>query len=516
MANNGLVQLRGISKQYPGSVKKANNDISLSLQKGEILCVAGENGAGKTTLMKILCGLETPDAGDIFINGKKEEIKSALAAKKLGIGMVHQHFMLFPEYTVAENIVMGVEPRKWGIFFDVKKANEEAEKIINEHNFTVKCGDRVKDLTLGQMQQVEICRVLHRNAQIIILDEPTSILTEQESNSLFNTLTDLVKNGRSIILITHKLNEIKKICNRVAVLRRGVLAAVRDNDEIDEYEIARMMIGEETSHENTPIQEEKKSRNGGPVIAFENVSVHRKGQKRPLLDNVSFSAGKNEILGITGVGGNGLGVIEAVLGGFLHPASGRVLHRGKDISALNIRALRNQGLSFVPADRIRVGSAQDATIEENMIINRRHEFMKGMLIDKKGIKEFSEKLARGYNIGFAGSEKKCSTLSGGNLQKLILAREINWFKDYIVFSEPTWGLDIAAAGFIMKEIDALRKKGAAVILISTNMDEIIALADRIIVMYGGEVIGEFENKKDALTKEAVGNCMQGLNRTGKL
>jgi simple sugar transport system ATP-binding protein len=513
--DNLCVQLRGISKQYLGSRKKANNDISFSLKKGEILCIAGENGAGKTTLMKILCGLETPDAGEIFINGKKEEIKSALAANRLGIGMVHQHFMLFPEYTVAENIVMGIEPRKWGIFYDAKKADEQAGNIIDEHNFPVRCGDKIKDLTLGQMQQVEICRVLHRNAQIIILDEPTSILTEQETSSLFITLRELVKDGRSVILITHKLQEIKKVCDRVAILRRGELIAIRDNTDIDEYEIARMMLGEDTTPERPPVQEEKKAHNDEPVIAFENVSVYRRKQKRPLLDNVSFGVRKAEILGIAGAGGNGLGVIEAVLGGFLHPASGKVLHRGKDISALNIRALRNQGLSYVPADRLRVGSAPDAAIEENMIINRRHEFMKGMFIDKKRIKEFSEKLAESYSIESEGAGEKCSTLSGGNLQKLILAREINWFKDYIVFSEPTWGLDIASAGFIIKEIDALRKKEAAVILISTNIDEIIALSDRIIVMYHGAIIGEFENRRDAFTKEAVGNCMQGLAETIK-
>jgi len=535
--DNPCVQLRGIVKQYPGSRKKANNDISFSLQKGEILCIAGENGAGKTTLMKILCGLETPDAGEIFINGKKEEIKSALAANRLGIGMVHQHFMLFPEYTAAENIVMGIEPRKWGIFYDTKKADEQAGKIIDEHNFPVRCGDKVKDLTLGQMQQVEICRVLHRNAQIIILDEPTSILTEQETNSLFITLRELVKDGRSVILITHKLQEIKRICDRVAVLRRGELIAIRDNNDIDEYEIARMMVGnadlgenansgdadlgesanfcEDASSEKPPIQKGKKAHNDEPVIAFENVTVYRRNQKRQLLDNVSFGVRKSEILGIAGAGGNGLGVIEAVLGGFLHPARGKVLHRGKDISTLNIRVLRNQGLSYVPADRLRVGSAPDASIEENLIINRRHEFIRGMSLDKKGIREFSEKIAKSYNIEREGAGEKCSTLSGGNLQKLILAREINWFKDYIVFSEPTWGLDIASSRFIMEEIEGLRKKDAAVILISTNIDEIVALSGRIIVMYHGAIIGEFENRKDAFTKEAVGNCMQGLAETIK-
>jgi simple sugar transport system ATP-binding protein len=510
MSINACVELRGITKQYPGSIKKANNNISLDLRKGEILCVAGENGAGKTTLMKILCGLEKPDSGEIFINGKKEEIYSPLAAKKLGIGMVHQHFMLFGEYTAAENIVMGIEPRKWGVFFDSAKANEISEKIIESSNFSIKSTAKVKDLTLGQMQQVEICRILCRNAQIIILDEPTSILTEQETQSLFKTLGNLSATGKSIILITHKLHEIKKICGRIAVLRRGELAGLRGAADIDEYEIAAMMMGGDiTAFEKPKTAKEKKVSSNEPVIAFDNVTVMRRGQERPLLDKVSFSVSSGEILGIVGIGGNGLGVIEAVLGGFLHPKSGKVLHRGKDISGLSIRALRKQGLAYVPADRLRVGSAVDAVIEENMIINRRHEFIKGIVIDKKAAVEFSKRLAGNYNIEGAREGKKCSSLSGGNLQKLILAREINWFKDYIVFSEPTWGLDIKSSRFIAEEIDALREKGAAVILISTNLDEIIELANRIIVMYSGRVSGVFENT-DASIKDAVGNCMQGL------
>ncbi|MDR1869780.1 MAG: ATP-binding cassette domain-containing protein, partial [Treponema sp.] len=492
MANNSLcVELRGISKQYPGSEKKANNNISLDLKQGEILCVAGENGAGKTTLMKILCGLEFPDSGEIFINGKKEEISSPLAAKNLKIGMVHQHFTLFPDYTTAENIVMGSEPRKWGVFVDIKKANETAEKIIADNNFPIKSGVKVKDLTLGEMQQVEICRVLCHNAQIIILDEPTSILTENETQSLFSTLKTLAAKGKSVILITHKLREIKQIGDRTAVLRRGELAGICGAADMDEYSIARMMTGEEkSSFEMTPPRRAKGS--GEPVIKFDNVTVLRKGQKHPLLDRVSFSVNEGEIVGVAGVGGNGLGVIEAVLGGFLHPASGKILHRGKDISALNIRALRNQGLAYVPADRLRVASAKDAEIEENLIINRRHEMTKKMLIDKKTAGEFSKKLVENYNIEGARLDEKASVLSGGNLQKLILAREINWLKDYIVFSEPTWGLDIASSRFILKEIAALREKGAAVVLISTNMEEILSLADRIIVMYRGAIAGVFE------------------------
>jgi len=503
-----ILSLRGISKRYPGKEKNANNNITVDLRMGEILCIAGENGAGKTTLMKILCGLEQPDTGEIFINGKKETVNSPLAAKRLGIGMVHQHFMLFSEYTAAENIVMGVEPRKWGIFFDAQRAKTEAEKIIDNQHFQIKAGQRVKDLTLGLMQQVEICRILYRDAQIIILDEPTSILTEHETCSLFKTLRSLASNGKSVILITHKLNEIGEICDRVAVLRRGELAGIRDAAEIDKYEIARMMIGRDvpvlqvTSPLATqPLAPQKRTNS---VIEFDGVTVKRRGQKRPLLDNVSFSAGKAEILGFAGVGGNGLGVIEAVLGGFLHPSQGKVLHAGKDISALNIHSLRKEGLAYVPADRLRVASARDATIEENMTINRRHE------LNKRTAADFTKKLAETYNIEGAKGNERCSVLSGGNLQKLILAREIDCLKDYIVFSEPTWGLDIASSSFITGEIEELRKRGAAVILISTNLDEILGLANRIIVMYRGRIAGEYVNTGDTALKEKIGNCMQGL------
>ncbi|GBU28361.1 ABC transporter ATP-binding protein [Treponema sp. R8-4-B8] len=491
-----IVELKNITKQYPDSGKKANNNISLDLRKGEILCVAGENGAGKTTLMKILCGLEKHDGGEIFIDGN--------------ISMVHQHFMLFPEYTASENIVFGFEPRKYGVFFDVEKANKISEKIISDNNFSISANVKVKDLTLGEMQQVEICRVLYHDAQIIVLDEPTSILTEYEIKSLFNTLKTLVNNGKSIILITHKLNEIMRISDRVAVLRNGTLIGVKNVSETDEYEIAKMMMGDDKLPLSIYANGGGKKDN---VLEFNNVTVKRRRQKRPLLDKVSFSVNSNEILGFAGVGGNGLGVIEAVLGGFLHPSEGKILHRGKDITKLNIRKLRNQGLSFVPADRVNVGSASWATIEENMIINMRNEYFSfnlKKLTRKNEIKKEIGSWLKKYNIDAPDLKQKVYTLSGGNLQKLILARELNLFEDYIVFSQPTWGLDIAAGRFIKGEIDALRKKGAAIILISTNLDEIIELADRIIVMYRGKIAGVFINNKNTSIKESIGNCMQGL------
>jgi len=501
------VSLIDICKQYPGKEKKANNKINLNLKNGEILCVAGENGAGKTTLMKILYGLETPDSGEILINGKKETINSPLAAKKLGIGMVHQHFMLFPEFTVAQNIVMGTEPCKFKIFYDKTKAEEISNKIIKENNFQISAGQKVKNLTLGQMQQVEICRILNAKARIIILDEPSSILTEQETDSLFKMLKDIASEGRSVILITHKINEIEKIADRVAVLRKGELVGVKEISQTDKYEITRMMIGEDITISEKTQKEEKTN---DPVLIFENVTVKRKGQKQPLLDKVSFTVDSGEILGFTGVRGNGLGVIEAVLGGFLHPQEGKIFHRGKDISAFNIRKLRKQGLAYVPADRVRVASAEDATIEENVIITRRHDFIKGIFLNKKEIGRFFIELVQKYNIKGAYSKEKCSVLSGGNLQKLILAREINCIKDYIIFSEPSWGLDVVSSEFIRSEILSLRKRNAAIILLSTNLDETLDLADRIIVMYKGTIAEIFDNTRNSSVREKIGGCMQGI------
>jgi simple sugar transport system ATP-binding protein len=503
------VELRGIYKVYPGSVKKANNDISLELRRGEILCIAGENGAGKTTLMKILDGIETPSEGNIRVNGNEVVIASTLSARKLGIGMVHQNFMLFPEYTVAENIVMGMEPRKWGLFFDGAEARVKASKVIDTHHFSITPDTPVKNLSIGEMQQVEICRLLYRNADIIILDEPSSVLTEHETAALFKTLKTLAAAGKSIFLITHKLHEIKAIADRVAVLRRGELAGIRETKNVDEHEIARLMIGENKN--NFQRENRKKTDSGAkPVIVFDNVTVLRQGQERPLLNQVSFEARSGEIVGFAGVGGNGLGVLEAVLGGFLHPATGKITHNGKDISHLGIRRLRRQGLAYVPANRQQVGSSLNATVDENLMIDRRHAFSRMGFLDTGAIRDFSDRLIKRYNIEGAAGTSPASALSGGNLQKLVLARETDQFRDYFVFSEPTWSLDIIASGFVWSEITALREKGAAIILISTNLDEILALADRIIVMFRGSAIAEFDNFSDNAIKEKIGNCMQGL------
>ena len=520
MGSDYAVELRGISKTYPGSANSANSNISLGIRRGEIVCIAGENGAGKTTLMKILSGQEAPSAGEILIGGRAVDIDSPRRAQKLGLGMVHQHFMLFPEYTVAENIVMGMEPRKWGAFFDGAKARAEAAKIIAGHHFSIDPDKPVGALAVGEMQQVEVCRLLYRGADIIILDEPSAVLAEQEVDALFKTLRALALGGKSLFLITHKLREIKRVSDRVAVLRRGELVGIRDTKSADEYEISAMMLGGCNAHENAPrIGANADANSGGglragdgAVVVFDGVTVLRRGQKRPLLDRVSFSVRPGEIVGFAGVGGNGLGALEAVLGGFLRPSAGRATHGGADISRLSIRRLRRRGLAYVPADRLRVGSALGATVDENIMIDRRREFAKAGFFGVKKIREYAEGLIGRYNIDAAGKAKCAAALSGGNLQKLILAREIEQFRDYAVFSEPTWGLDIAASAFVWGEISGLREKGAAIILISTNLDEILALANRIIVMYRGGIAEEFANCGPAASlKRKIGDCMQGLN-----
>ncbi|GHV87564.1 heme ABC transporter ATP-binding protein [Spirochaetia bacterium] len=404
---------------------------------------------------------------------------------------------------------MGLEPVKFGIFYDRAKAEAAVNAVIEAHHFSIEADKPVHSLTVGQMQQVEILKLLYRNVEIIILDEPTAVLIEQEINSFFKTLKALASAGKSIVLITHKLREIKLISDRVAVMRRGAMVGIRNTDDINEYDISRMMIDSDFTE---TFKQKKKKIEGKPVLNFDHVTVKRRGQKRLLLDDISFTVNAGEILGFAGVGGNGLGVLEAVLGGFLPITSGKIYHREKDISRFDAPHLRREGLAYVPADRLRVGSAPGATVNENIILNRRGKFSSGGFLDFKAIRSFSAGLIRRYDISGDG-DQNAVTLSGGNIQKMILAREIDQFQDYIVFSEPTWGLDIAAGAYVYGEIGKLRDRGAAVILISTNLDEILSLADRIIVFYRGTIAAELDNRNNNPDiKEEIGGYMMGLKK----
>ncbi|MCX7032265.1 MAG: ABC transporter ATP-binding protein [Spirochaetes bacterium] len=496
------LEMRGVTKRYGDLL--ANDAVDFSVEKDEIHAIVGENGAGKTTLMKILYGLEQPDAGTIALAGAAAVIRTPLDAARQGIGMVHQHFKLIPEFTVAQNVVLGVEPRRWGLFTDRKEARARVGEVIRSHGFGIEPDARVADLTVGQMQQVEIVKMLYRRASLLILDEPTSVLTEQEIHGLFRTLRSLQADGKTCIIITHKLHEVKEISDRVTVMRQGRVVAVRDTASVDAAELSRLMVGRSVLFQLT-----REARScGSPVLELEKVSLRRRGSGRPLLDDVSLTVRSCEIVGVAGVSGNGLGELEDVVAGLRRISGGRIRHNGEDISGLSTATLRDQGLAYVPADRLHRGASLDSTVTENMIVSHHHGFLRAGFLLSGRIRRFSEGLARSFSIGGA-PEAAIRTLSGGNIQKVILARELASSSNLLIVSEPTWGLDVASSQFVYEKILESRAGGAGVLLISSNLDEILGIADTVAVMYRGRIVAVLPNA-NGLSKELIGEYMLGL------
>ena len=448
--------MRDITKIYRETGLRANDKVSLKVDKREIHAIIGENGAGKTTLMKILYGLEPPDEGRIFLKGEQVDIVNPLAANKLGIGMVHQHFTLIPDFTVAENVVLGIEPLRRKMFFDRETALEDVGGVIEEHDFHIDPRTRVRDLTVGQMQQVEIIKMLYRRVDLLILDEPTSVLTEQEIYKLFENLKRLVGMGKTCILITHKLDEVMEISNRVTVMRKGKVVAERNTGDVDSKELSRLMVGKSVLFDF-----EKKDRDRGKsIVELRDVTLLKKGQERPLLDRLNLKIHSGEIVGIAGVGGNGLGELEDVITGLRRIHRGSISHDGKDVTNIGAIALRETGLAYVPADRLFRGSSLQSTMRENMIVTNPRKFLKAGFFSNKKIQDFAKNLTEQFSID-GSPDVPIGMLSGGNIQKVILARELAGKTDFIVFSEPTWGLDVASAEFIYSKILEIREAGAA-------------------------------------------------------
>ncbi len=495
--------MQGITKIYRETELRANDDVTLNVEEREIHAIVGENGAGKTTLMKVLYGLEPPDEGRIFLKGEEVDIANPLAANRLGIGMVHQHFTLIPEFTVSENVVLGIEPMKRGVFFDRETAIKEVSKVIDEHEFPLNPKTRVRDLTVGQMQQVEIIKMLYRKVELLILDEPTSVLTEQEILKLFQNLKRLVAGGKTCILITHKLDEVMEISDRVTVMRKGKVVAVRNTADVDSRELSRLMVGKSILFDF----EKEEREHGRVVVELKDVTLRKKGQERPLLDHLNLSIHTGEIVGVAGVGGNGLGELEDVITGLRKIHEGHILHDGKDVTNIGAISLRENGLAYVPADRLFRGSSLQSTIRENMIVTNPRRFLKAGFFDRKKIYDYAKDLTEQFSID-GTPDLPIGMLSGGNIQKVILARELANKTDFIVFSEPTWGLDVAGAEFIYKKILEIRTSGTGVMLISSNLDEILGLADRIVVMYRGKIVANLENR--GVSKETIGEYMLGI------
>ena len=484
-----ILELKNIVKRF-GSVV-ANNNVNLSVRKGEIHAIVGENGAGKSTIMKILYGLYHPDEGEIILNGEIIHKNTPENSIKHGIGMVHQHFMLIPPLTVAENVMLGVETSKKGVL-DIKAACEKIKKLSDEFNLNIDPEKKIEELSVGENQRVEIIKVLYRSANTLILDEPTAVLTPQEVGEFFRVIKNLVKGGKTVIIITHKLDEVMQLSDRVTVMKQGKTVGTVETKKTNPRELAKMMVGRDILlkvHKNPPtIGEQILSITGLTVLKNRNV---------PALNDVSFEIKSGEILGIAGVEGNGqTELIEAIMGLNLKKIkSGSIKLFGKEISGCTTDERLVGGISHIPEDRHKRGLILDFSIKDNLILGQQRDFTKSGFLKQKQIDGHSEKLIKTFDIRPADRETAVSGLSGGNQQKVIIAREFNRKFDFLLAAQPTRGVDIGAIEFIHRQIIKARDSGKAVLLISAELSEILSLSDRVAVLYKGKIVKQVESSK---------------------
>jgi len=502
MEERHAVEMRRITKRYPRVV--ANDLVDLEVREGEIHAIVGENGAGKSTLMKILYGLTAPDEGEIRLWGTPITAHRPSDAIRLGVGMVHQHFMLVDTLTVAENVVLGEEPVRNGLLIDEVSARERVEALSRQYGFRLDPGELIENLSVGLEQRVEIVKVLYRGAKILILDEPTGVLTPQEVRELFTILRSLRESGRTIVFITHKLDEVLELADRVTVMRDGKVMGVVEASQTTEAELAKMMVGRDvllrvSRGESSP---------GDVALSVSGLSaVGRKGTE--VLSGVDLEVRGGEILGIAGVQGNGQTELVEVLTGLRRAAAGRVTLSGVDVTNGAPRAVRDLGVAHIPEDRQDRGLVLEFTVAENLVLGRHHAppYSKGGLLRLDAIAEHAARLVRDHDIRPRDSETEALNLSGGNQQKLIVARELDGSPTLLIASQPTRGVDIGAIEFVHQSLLRMRDSGVAVLLISAELSEIMTLSDRIAVMYGGTIVATFEG--GLATEETLGAYMTG-------
>jgi general nucleoside transport system ATP-binding protein len=476
--------MRGITRAFPGVV--ANDHVDLTVRPGEIQALVGENGAGKTTLMNILYGLVHPDSGEILIDGAPANIRGPREAIARGIGMVHQHFMLIPVFSVGENIMLGREPVTGPDFFDRARARTEIAELSRRYGLALDPDARTGDLPVGLQQRAEIVKVLYRGANILILDEPTGVLTPQESKELFVVLRGLVKTGKTIIFISHKLKEVLEISDRITVMRRGKVVGHLVTKETNEEEIATMMVGRAVL-----LRVDKKPAQPGAVtFKVENLTANADGGV-PTLKGVSFELRQGEILGIAGVEGNGQSELMEVLAGTRRATGGRILLGDKDVTAFDARTERDAGIAYIPEDRRGAGLVLSYSVADNLILGRQrspafswHEILLRLL----AIRDWARKLVKEFDIRTPTIDTAARNLSGGNQQKIIVAREIASHPRVLLAAQPTRGVDIGAIEFIHRRLVAERDAGTSVLLVSAELDEVRSLSDRIAVMYEGKIV----------------------------
>ncbi len=503
-----ILELRGITKQFPGVL--ANDHIDLTLNEGEIHVLLGENGAGKSTLMNILYGLYNPDVGEIIVRGKKADIKGPNDAIALGIGMVHQHFMLVPVLTVTENVMLGVESIKNGIVLDRKTAAERVSAISQQYGLAVDPNAYVKDIPVGIQQRVEIIKLLYRSADILILDEPTAVLTPQEADDLFEVLRSLVKQGKSIIFITHKLREVMEIADRITVIRLGKVVGGTTPKEANEIRLAEMMVGRPVE-----LRVKKKQAQAGEVMLNVQNLVVADDRMNKTVDGVSFDVRAGEVVGIAGVQGNGQTELVEALTGLRKAVDGRLSIAGQDCTKASPRRITELGIAHVPEDRQADGLVLSAPVADNLVLNTYYlpPFAAGIVMNQPAIDAAARERVEQFDVRTPGIGVPAGKLSGGNQQKVIVARELSRPIKLLIASQPTRGLDVGSIEYIHQRIIQKRDEGCAVLVVSAELDEIMALSDRIAVMYKGRIIDTVPAK--GTSKNHLGLLMAGIKPTAE-
>lgn len=501
-----VVEMVGIRKEFPGIV--ANDDITIRLQKGEIHALLGENGAGKSTLMSILFGMYQPDRGVIKVKGQEVRISNPNVANKLGIGMVHQHFKLVEPFTVTENIILGSETRKFFFGLDVRTAAKRVEELSKKYGLNVDPYAKIEDISVGMQQRVEILKMLYRDAEVLIFDEPTAVLTPQEIKDLQDIMKNLVNEGKSIILITHKLKEIKAVADRCTVIRRGKTIGTVDVADTSREEMAEMMVGRSVSFK----VDKEESKPGKTVLEVQSLTV-KNSKKVEALKSFSLSLKAGEILGIAGVDGNGQSELIEAITGLRSIESGTVTLNGKTLNNLSVRQRNDSGIGHIPEDRHKRGLVLDYTLEENLILEvyNRPPYSKKGLLQSAAISEHAEHIIQSFDVrSGTGGSSIVRSMSGGNQQKAVIGREVERDPDLLIAVQPTRGLDVGSIEYIHKRLVEQRDKGKAVLLVSLELDEVMNLADRIAVINNGELIG-IVNASETNERE-LGLMMAGYHK----
>ena len=499
-----VIEMNNIRKEFPGIV--ANDNITLQVKQGEIHALLGENGAGKSTLMNVLFGLYQPEKGEIKVRGEKVDITDPNVANRLGIGMVHQHFMLVQKFTVTENIILGSEPKK-GMSIDIRKAAQDVAEISDQYGLRVDPNSKIEDISVGMQQRVEILKTLYRGANILIFDEPTAALTPQEIKELIQIMRNLINEGKSIILITHKLKEILEVADQCTVIRRGKGIGTVDVSDASETSLAEMMVGREVSFE----VEKGPAKPGESILSVKGLTVED-FRGIDMVDELDLEVRAGEILGVAGVDGNGQTELVEALTGLRTAKAGTVTLSGKDISGLKPRKVTEAGISHIPSDRHKHGLVLEFTIGENMMLQTYYQkpYTRNGILDYGKMYKKAEELMEEYDVRTPSSMNLARSLSGGNQQKAIIAREVDRSPDLLIAAQPTRGLDVGAIEFIHKKLVEERDKGRGVLLVSLEMDEVLNVSDRIAVIYEGKIV-DIVDAKDTNENE-LGLLMAGGKR----